>query len=160
MVKIVFFSISGLCHGQNSPSISAWLECVTVKNFTFSMTGMFHAPNGQFQHDWNVSWSKSSVSAWLECVRVKIVCFSMARISCRRNRKKWTVRRKEFEEEEDWYSLDQVPTTSHLVKSHFQAEEWIEVIFEKIAVFLHDESWVIIFFPKFGFQTHSVKEFL
>jgi hypothetical protein len=29
---------------------------------------MCRGQNRQFQHGWNVSWSKSSVSPWLECV--------------------------------------------------------------------------------------------
>jgi hypothetical protein len=40
------------------------------------MSGMRYNQNRQFQHGWNMSWSKLSVSARLECVMVKIVCFS------------------------------------------------------------------------------------
>jgi hypothetical protein len=47
---------------------------------------MCHGQNRQFQHGWNVSWSKSSISAWLECVLVKIVSFSMFEIPHGQNR--------------------------------------------------------------------------
>jgi hypothetical protein len=60
MVKIVRFSMSGMCHGQN---------CL-------------------FQHAWNMLWSQWSVSACLECIMVKIVSFIMAQISLEKNPKK------------------------------------------------------------------------
>jgi hypothetical protein len=43
--------------------VSAWIECVMVKIVSFSMAGMCDGQNRQLQHGWNVSWSKSSVSA-------------------------------------------------------------------------------------------------
>jgi hypothetical protein len=67
MVKIVSFSMSGLCYGQNCPFqqgwnvswskslVSAWLNYVMVKSFNFSMSRMCHGQNGQLQHGWNVS---------------------------------------------------------------------------------------------------------
>jgi hypothetical protein len=42
-----------------------------VKIVRFSMTGMCHNQIRQFQHDWNLSWSKLSVSGRLEGVMVK-----------------------------------------------------------------------------------------
>jgi hypothetical protein len=42
-----------------------------VKIASYSMAGMCHGKNHQFQHGWNVTWLKSSVSAVLECVVVK-----------------------------------------------------------------------------------------
>jgi hypothetical protein len=57
-----------------------------VKIVRFSMTGMCRGQNCQFLHDWNVTWSKWSVSAWLECVMIKIVSFSMAGMSQSQNR--------------------------------------------------------------------------
>jgi hypothetical protein len=75
MVKIVSFSMSKFS-SWSKLSVSACLECVMVKIVSFSMSalchgqivgfsmaGMCHGPNGQFQHSWNVSWSKLSVSA-------------------------------------------------------------------------------------------------
>jgi hypothetical protein len=50
MIKIVSFSMAGICNGQNCP----------------------------FQHAWNVSWSKLSVSACLEYVMVTIVSINMS----------------------------------------------------------------------------------
>jgi hypothetical protein len=82
MVKIVYFSMAGMCHGP----VSAWMECVTVKNVSFIIDVMCHGVNGQFQHVWIMSSSKLSVSAWLECVKVKIVSFSMSGICHGQNR--------------------------------------------------------------------------
>jgi hypothetical protein len=81
MVKIIRFSMVAMCHGQNRQFQPIWKG---------------HSQYCQFQHGWNVSWSKSSVSAyledwniswsklsvstWLECVMVKIIRFSMARM--------------------------------------------------------------------------------
>jgi hypothetical protein len=74
-------------------SVLECLVCVKVKIVSFSLSGMCLGQNCQFQHVWNVSWSKLSVSAclkwnvsWslllvsarLECVVVKIVSFSMS----------------------------------------------------------------------------------
>jgi hypothetical protein len=50
------------------------------------MSGICHDQNRQFQHGWNVSWSKLSVSVWLEYVMVKSVSFSMAGIIHGQNR--------------------------------------------------------------------------
>jgi hypothetical protein len=57
--------------------VLAWLEYVMVKIVSFSMANMCHGQNRQFQHVWNMSWSKLSVSACLELM-VKIVSFRMA----------------------------------------------------------------------------------
>jgi hypothetical protein len=57
-----------------------------VKSVSFSMAGMIHGQNCQFQHGWNVSWSKSSVSVLLEYVMVKSVSFSTAGIGNGKNR--------------------------------------------------------------------------
>jgi hypothetical protein len=78
------------------------------------MDGIWHGANCQFHHDWNVFWFKWSVAAWLECVMVKTVKFSMAR-KCQ-TKKSELYKEEEELEEVDWSSLDQVPTTSHLVR--------------------------------------------
>jgi hypothetical protein len=72
-----------------------------VKIDSYSMSGMYCVHNNQFQHGWDVSWSKLSVSArlewnvlWsllavsvcLECVVVKIASFSMPGMCCVKNR--------------------------------------------------------------------------
>jgi hypothetical protein len=44
------------------------MECVVVKIIIFSMPGMCRGQNRQFQHGWIVLWSKSSGLAWLELV--------------------------------------------------------------------------------------------
>jgi hypothetical protein len=59
-------------------SISALLEYVMVKIDHFSMAGICHGQNCQFQHSWNVSWSKLSVLACREYVVVTIVSISMS----------------------------------------------------------------------------------
>jgi hypothetical protein len=54
---------------------------------------------------------------------VKIGGFSMSRISCRKKRKKSKLKEEELEErgdkeeEDNWYSVDKVRTTSHPVKT-------------------------------------------
>jgi hypothetical protein len=48
---------------------------------SFSMAETCHGLNHQFQHYWNVPWSKSAISACLECVVVKNVCFSIWNVS-------------------------------------------------------------------------------
>jgi hypothetical protein len=47
---------------------------------------MCSGQNRQFQHVWNVSWSKSSIAAFLEYVMLKNVSFSMAGICHGQNR--------------------------------------------------------------------------
>jgi hypothetical protein len=46
MVLTVCFRMSGMCHDP----VSAWMERVTVKKVSFSMDGMCHDANCQFQH--------------------------------------------------------------------------------------------------------------
>jgi hypothetical protein len=58
--------------------VSALLECVVVKNVSFSTAGICIGQKRLFQHSWNVLWSKMSVSAWLHYVVVKNFNFSMA----------------------------------------------------------------------------------
>jgi hypothetical protein len=83
MVKLVSFSMAGMCHGPNSQlhygytmswsnqtADSAWLECVTVKNVRFSMAGMCCGQK-RIQHGWNVLCSETSDSALLERVVVE-----------------------------------------------------------------------------------------
>jgi hypothetical protein len=65
-------------------SVSAWLECDMVKIVSFSMSGMCCCQNHQFQHGWDVWWLTTSVSACLERVVVKNISFSMARMCCGR----------------------------------------------------------------------------
>jgi hypothetical protein len=43
--------------------VSTGLDYVMVKIVFFSMAGIRHCQKCQFQHVWNVSWSKSQVSA-------------------------------------------------------------------------------------------------
>jgi hypothetical protein len=58
--------------------VSASLEYVMLKIVHFSMAKICCGQNGQFQHYWNMLWSKSTILAWLEYVMVKIVSFSIA----------------------------------------------------------------------------------
>jgi hypothetical protein len=51
MVKIDGFRRAGMCY---------------IKIISFSIAGMCLGQNRQFQHGWNVALTKSSVSAWLE----------------------------------------------------------------------------------------------
>ena len=67
------------------PAVSAWLECVEAENVSFSMSRMCRGRKCQFQHAWNVSWSKTAVSAWLKCVEAENVSFSMSRMCRGRN---------------------------------------------------------------------------
>jgi hypothetical protein len=59
---------------SSKTSDSAWLECVVVKNFRFSLAGMCGGTKvifcmirmccgkkRQIQHGWNVLWSKSQI---------------------------------------------------------------------------------------------------
>jgi hypothetical protein len=71
------------------------------------LSGLCQRQNRPFQHGWHVSCSKWPVSAWLECVLVKMISFSMAGMCNGKTR--------QFQH--DWYSLDQVPTTLHLITS-------------------------------------------
>jgi hypothetical protein len=71
VVKIVRFSMSGLCCGQIC-QFPALLECVVVKIVSFSMSCMYRGKNCPFQHVWYVSWRK-------------IVSFSMSGICCGQN---------------------------------------------------------------------------
>jgi hypothetical protein len=66
MVKIISFNIAGKCCNQSISIIS------------FSMAGTRHGQNRQFQHGWNVLWSKLSVSAGLENVVVQNISFRMS----------------------------------------------------------------------------------
>jgi hypothetical protein len=71
-------SVSSGCKGSWSKSlVSACLDYVMFKIVSFSMSGLCHGQNCPFQHCWNVSWSKPLVSAWLDYFMVKIVSFSM-----------------------------------------------------------------------------------
>jgi hypothetical protein len=94
------------------------------------MARMRHGQNCPIQHDWNVSWSKLlSVSAWLECVVLKSLvsqhgCWCQNRLFIMivlwtknsQNSKRYRELDQEKEEDE-WYVLDQVPTTLPLVKT-------------------------------------------
>jgi hypothetical protein len=57
-------------------SVSAWMECAMVKIVHFSMAGI--SAWLEFQHGWNVSYTKLLVSECLDYFMVKIVCFSIA----------------------------------------------------------------------------------
>jgi hypothetical protein len=59
-------------------SVLAWLECVMVKNVSFSTPGMCHFQKRQFQHYTEMYGGKMLVSAQLECVAVKKVSASMS----------------------------------------------------------------------------------
>jgi hypothetical protein len=53
-------------------SVSAWLEYVVVKIVSFSMSGMCCGHKCQFQVAWNMSWANTSVSACPECDQTSV----------------------------------------------------------------------------------------
>jgi hypothetical protein len=83
MIKIVSFSMSGICYGQNCPFQQDW----NVSWSKWSVSAKEYKEQ-TFQHGWNVTWSKWSLLAWLECVKVKIVSFSMAKMRQKKNEEK------------------------------------------------------------------------
>jgi hypothetical protein len=52
MAKIVHFSMAGICHGQNHQfqHVSQRLEYVMVKIVSFNTAGIFYSQNGRFKH--------------------------------------------------------------------------------------------------------------
>jgi hypothetical protein len=62
--------MAGMCRGLKSQfqndwnvlwynmSVSSCLECVMIKNVSFSMAEVCLGQKCLFQHNWNVSWSK------------------------------------------------------------------------------------------------------
>jgi hypothetical protein len=64
-------------HGGDNARSPYHKEYVTVKIVRFSIAGICHGQNCQFQYVLNMSWSKLSVSAWLSCVMVQIVSLSI-----------------------------------------------------------------------------------
>jgi hypothetical protein len=98
-------------------SVSAWLDYVMVKIVSFIMAGLCHGQTRPFQHGWNVSWSKSLVLGCLDYFVIEIIIFSMSGLCLDQNCPFQHGLNVSETIEDDWYSLDQVPTTSHLVKS-------------------------------------------
>jgi hypothetical protein len=84
VVKLFCFSMALMLRPQTS--VSALLERAVVKNVSFSMAGICMGQKRQFQHGWNLLWSKSSVSAWLQYVLFKNVNYIMTGVCSGQNR--------------------------------------------------------------------------